>query len=428
LNFDGAKEFAGHFDHGVEGGVPDGTGDGAIHLFADPQRLAAFARSGAAPVGLMLLSPEEGDTIKVGAGGLKAAAGLYPEGVDLSIRTGLLVIARTTFHYLLVCADDRRADIVADALDSFDPRNKPHLVTAALDITLPWRGSNAYPCETHTGFYMRWQGPDPIFRYGIAETLARLAKDAPLVRIEIFSVLNVVTSIFQGMRIYIGDRQVPYTINHQSGRQRLSVIATADVLGDLEARGVPPDLVVCLPLSLKGMPEGKEVYGRTFTYAISSVELMAYRTANVRAIAELPPLEDVDNIGVALANMRGQSKPVDEAGRARALYSSVDEGAIGRRLSLLNGFVDDVFFHRVQLELTGEGAINLLFERPVPQVTPEGYAYVATVPPVELTAARDGSGFALQGEALADQDHAAAMSALDVLAPVLMATTPAVEA
>ncbi|MEM8856206.1 MAG: hypothetical protein AAGD34_21105, partial [Pseudomonadota bacterium] len=55
LNFDDAKEFAGHFDHGVEGGVPDGTGDGAIHLFADPQRLAAFARSGAAPVGLMLL-------------------------------------------------------------------------------------------------------------------------------------------------------------------------------------------------------------------------------------------------------------------------------------------------------------------------------------------------------------------------------------
>lgn len=428
LNFDGADELADHFGQSENSGASYQTGQDAVHIFADPQRLEAFAKSGAAPVGLMLLTPDDGDAIKVGAGGLKAAAALYADGADLFIRTGFMVMARASFHYLFICADDRRAGSVADALDSFDPRNKPHLVTAAVDITLPWRGSNAYPCEMHAGFYVRWQGPDPIFRYGIAETLSRLAKDAPLVRIEIFSVLTVVNFIFRGMRIYLGDRQVPFTVNDQYRRQRVSIIATADVLADLAARGVAPDLVVCLPLSLKGMPEGKEDHGRTFTYAISSVELLAYRTANPRPVAELPPLEGVDNIGIALSNVRGQSKPVDEAGRARALYSSIDDGKIGRRLSLVNAHLDDVFFHRVQLELTGEGAINLLFERPVPQVTPEGYAYVATVPPVERTAVPGASGFTLRGEPLEGQDQAAALSALEILAPVLLNDTPVVEA
>lgn len=381
--------------------------------------------------GFVLASGEDDDTLRLRGSLLARLGDAIP---DALIRTGRLVLGDTTTAFMLVCRAGPAAERLCDALASFDPKHRPHLIATALDLVLPWHGANVYPCELHRGYYLRWQGPDPVMRLSLADRLGLLTRHGnALIRIDIGLSLGVHPMMLRRVRTYFAGEPLPAVIAPQAGIHIVTAYLTPECQSRLREPGVDPVLELALPLALKGMPEGVEDTGRTFTFALSSVQLTAFFTRTY-----LPPLgDDVvptpaagegdgvegrpsshapqdlhatqavhapqamdanDEIASAVAELEPRLQSVGDSGRLRAIYSDRDVRDGAARATALNAMLDGSFYHRLQL--THEDGVRVLVvDHPERRVTAAGFAYLAATPtrrlpldramPVELRAAAD---------------------------------------
>ena len=353
---------------------------------------------------LMIVADDAGDTFQLPPSALAALAGAFA-GAPTLMRTGRLLVAKSARQYLLVARDGEQTQRFAALLSSYDPKHRPHLVQAHVDLAQPWHGANVYPNEPSRGYYMRWQGPDPVMRLAIEEPLRRLMRAGPpLVRLEITVALIYNAPAFPLLSLHLGTRALPFLITSASGLTRIITILNREWVEAAIAAEGAAELVATLPMALREMPQGKDGGGRTMTFALSAIELTGFYTRkHLPSFAAQAPQEAVDRIAGALRTLHGTM--ADGGDGLAALFSEIGEGPgrrggdgdgddrqggregqRGQRATALNALVDGVFFHRLSLRAEGGERYLLTVERPSRATTEAGVAYLKRQPPDEIEA------------------------------------------
>ncbi|WP_420394549.1 hypothetical protein [Acuticoccus sp.] len=359
----------------------DGARTGRVVAAATWDVLLQAAEAGVD--GLLLVEPEDGGTFALAPSVLSRLAAAFGER-EFLWRSGRIVLDRAAHQLLWVATRSPAAALFAAALDAQDPANAPKLVGVGVSLLQPWHGEGVYAAEQSRGTYMRWQGPEPVMRLGFGEVMeAFTARNVPLVRVDLTVGMMHLPELLALAQVTVAGGVVPTVVARHGEFHTLSLIVMPATAALQTREGIGFDISVTVPLALRGIVEGREDGGRSFTYAVHAVGATGFFSDRDLPLGFAPVAGPRDEVDAALAALRRRASPVAGSQVLSALHADT-VGAEGvRRATALNAFVGEAFFHRLQARV-GPTAGELVVDRPVRRTTPTGYVYLSAGPTLRL--------------------------------------------